>query len=53
MNARASDARATGADHAPVCVGKQRLTNVQHLLLDLVSRLDENHTRYPFKLDYA
>jgi hypothetical protein len=33
--------------------GRERLTKVQHLLLDLVRRLDEGQTRYPFALEKA
>jgi hypothetical protein len=33
--------------------GRKRLTELQHLLLDLVDRLDPEHTRYPFKLERA
>ena len=33
--------------------GRQRLTKLQHLLLDLVRRLDEERTRYPFDLERA
>jgi hypothetical protein len=31
--------------------GRKRLAEVQHLLLDLVTRLDEDQTRYPFKME--
>jgi hypothetical protein len=33
--------------------GRNRLTELQHLLLDLVRRLDEERTRYPFEMDKA
>ena len=33
--------------------GRLRLTKLQHLLLDLVQKLDENRTRYPFELQRA
>jgi hypothetical protein len=33
--------------------GRKRLTKVQHLLLELVEKLDEDRTRYPFTLDKA
>jgi hypothetical protein len=33
--------------------GRKRLTEVQHLLLDLVRKLDEKQTRYPFELEKA
>ncbi len=33
--------------------GRSRLTKLQHLLLDLVQKLDENRTRYPFELQRA
>ena len=33
--------------------GRSRLTKLQHLLLDLVHKLDENRTRYPFELQRA
>lgn len=33
--------------------GRARLTNLQHLLLELVEKLDEGRTRYPFKLERA
>jgi hypothetical protein len=33
--------------------GQQRLRRLQHLLLELVTKLDEKHTRYPFELEYA
>jgi hypothetical protein len=33
--------------------GRRRLTEVQHLLLDLVQRLDPERTRYPFELEKA
>jgi hypothetical protein len=41
------DLAAVGAD------GRTRLTDLQHLLLELVTRLDENHMRYPFELKKA
>ena len=31
--------------------GRARLTRLQHLLLDLVEKLDEDRTRYPDKLE--
>jgi hypothetical protein len=31
--------------------GRNRLTELQHRLLELVRRLDEERTRYPFELD--
>jgi hypothetical protein len=34
-------------------VGRSRLTKLQHLLLELVERLDEDRTRYPFTLGRA
>ena len=33
--------------------GRERLTELQHLLLELVARLDEKHMRYPFALEKA
>lgn len=33
--------------------GRERLTKLQHLLLELVNRLDAEHTRYPFELEKA
>jgi hypothetical protein len=33
--------------------GQRRLTDLQHLLLDLVQKLDEKQRRYPYKLDKA
>ncbi|MDQ6807312.1 MAG: hypothetical protein M3065_20690, partial [Actinomycetota bacterium] len=33
--------------------GRRRLTKLQNLLLELVTMLDENQTRYPFKMDAA
>jgi hypothetical protein len=33
--------------------GRRRLTTLQHLLLELVLRLDEDRTRYPFELEKA
>jgi hypothetical protein len=33
--------------------GRRRLTDVQHLLVDLVRKLDEKRTRYPFELEKA
>jgi hypothetical protein len=33
--------------------GRKRLTKLQHLLLELVQKLDEDQTRYPFKLEKA
>jgi hypothetical protein len=33
--------------------GRKRLTEVQHLLVDLVRKLDEKQMRYPFVLDKA
>jgi hypothetical protein len=33
--------------------GRKRLTELQHLLLELVIRLDEKQMRYPFKLEKA
>lgn len=33
--------------------GRNRLTKVQHLLLDLVRRLDSDQTRYPAKMEKA
>jgi hypothetical protein len=33
--------------------GRSRLRDIQHLLLDLVTRLDEGQTRYPFKMEKA
>jgi hypothetical protein len=33
--------------------GRNRLTRLQHLLLELVTKLDEKQTRYPFKLERA
>lgn len=33
--------------------GRQRLTNVQHLLLELVQQLDDKKMRYPFRMDKA
>jgi hypothetical protein len=33
--------------------GRERLTQLQHQLLELVMRLDPNQTRYPFKLERA
>jgi hypothetical protein len=33
--------------------GRERLTVIQHLLLDLVHRLDETQTRYPFAMKKA
>jgi hypothetical protein len=33
--------------------GEKRLTRLQHLLLELVNRLDAEHTRYPFELEKA
>jgi hypothetical protein len=33
--------------------GRKRLTELQHQLLELVRRLDEDQTRYPFKLEKA
>jgi hypothetical protein len=33
--------------------GRQRLTQLQHLLLDLVLKLDEGQARYPFELKQA
>jgi hypothetical protein len=31
--------------------GRKRLTNVQHLLVDLIRQLDDNKKRYPFAID--
>jgi hypothetical protein len=31
--------------------GRRRLTEIQHLLIDLVTRLDADRTRYPFELE--
>jgi len=33
--------------------GRQRLTELQHLLLELVTRLDDKHKRYPFEMKRA
>lgn len=33
--------------------GRKRLTKLQHLLLELVRKLDEDRTRYPFTLEKA
>jgi hypothetical protein len=33
--------------------GRARLTKLQHLLLELVQKLDEDKTRYPYKLEKA
>lgn len=33
--------------------GRNRLTEIQHLLLDLVRRLDPDQTRYPFTMEKA
>ena len=33
--------------------GRRRLTVLQHLLLDLVNRLDEKQQRYPFEMKKA
>jgi hypothetical protein len=33
--------------------GRKRLTNVQHLLVDLIRQLDDNKKRYPFAIDKA
>lgn len=33
--------------------GRKRLTNIQHLLVDLVRQLDDNNKRYPFALNKA
>lgn len=33
--------------------GRRRLTALQHLLLELVQRLDTDHTRYPFSMQQA
>jgi hypothetical protein len=33
--------------------GRKRLTKLQHLLLELVRKLDEKQTRYPFELEKA
>jgi hypothetical protein len=33
--------------------GRKRLTELQHLLLELVQRLDEDQMRYPFELEKA
>jgi hypothetical protein len=33
--------------------GRARLTELQHLLLDLVQKLDDGHARYPFELEPA
>lgn len=33
--------------------GRARLTRLQHLLLELVQKLDEDRTRYPFSLEKA
>lgn len=33
--------------------GRKRLTKLQHLLLELVQKLDQDQTRYPFKLAKA
>jgi hypothetical protein len=33
--------------------GRARLTKLQHLLLALVEKLDEDQTRYPFTLERA
>jgi hypothetical protein len=33
--------------------GRVRLTKLQHLLLELVQKLDEDKTRYPYKLEKA
>jgi hypothetical protein len=33
--------------------GKRRLTKLQHLLLELVRRLDKDRTRYPYELQMA
>jgi len=33
--------------------GRARLTQLQHLLLELVQKLDEDRTRYPYKLEKA
>jgi hypothetical protein len=41
------DLRSIGDD------GRRRLTRLQNLLLELVTKLDENHTRYPFTMNAA
>ncbi len=33
--------------------GRRRLTELQHLLLELVARLDDKHKRYPFEMKTA
>jgi hypothetical protein len=33
--------------------GRERLTELQHLLLEVVKRLDQNRTRYPFRMETA
>jgi hypothetical protein len=33
--------------------GRARMTKLQHLLLELVEKLDEDRTRYPFQLEKA
>ena len=33
--------------------GRERLRELQHLLLALVNRLDADRTRYPFELEKA
>jgi len=33
--------------------GRKRLTNVQHLLVELIRQLDDNKKRYPFAIDKA
>ena len=33
--------------------GRVRLTKLQHLLLQLVNRLDKDHLRYPFEMNAA
>ena len=33
--------------------GRRRLTDLQHLLLDLVQKLDEKQRRYPYELNKA
>jgi hypothetical protein len=33
--------------------GRRRLIELQHLLLKLVRRLDQNQTRYPFEMEEA
>jgi hypothetical protein len=33
--------------------GRERLTKIQHLLLELVEKLDEDRTRYPFTMEKA